>query len=77
MMTELLSAFDLDDLHWDSVPPSLRPRSNALLQDKDFVGASTRRDQIGVAMRSLREDEDDKRVAFSVLSVFWDCQREY
>jgi hypothetical protein len=71
MTTELLPAFDLDDLHCDSVSPSLRPRFNALLQDEDFVGASTRRDQIGVAMCSLREDEDKKLVAFSVLSVFF------
>jgi hypothetical protein len=71
MTTELLPAFNLDGLHWDSVPPSLRPRFNALLQDEDFVGASTRHSQIGVAMHSLREDEDEEQVVFSVLSAFF------
>jgi hypothetical protein len=75
MTTELLPDFDLDDLHWDSVSPSLRPQFNTLLQDEDFVGASTRRDQIAVAMRSLREDEDEERVAFSVLMVFFEIAK--
>jgi hypothetical protein len=66
----LLPAFDLDDLHWDSVPPSLRPWFNTLLQDEDFIGSSTRSDEIGVAVCSLRGHEDEEQVVFSVLSLF-------
>jgi hypothetical protein len=60
MTTELLPSFDLDDLHWDSVPPSLRSWFNALLQDEYFVGSSNSRDQIGVAIHSLQEDKDEE-----------------
>jgi hypothetical protein len=71
MTTELLPTFDLAGLRWDSVPPSLRPWFNTLLQDEDFVGPSTHRDQTDVAMHSLWGDEDDEPVAYSALTVFF------